>query len=321
MTSTTTELRRSELATPASNERMFAKAAASDADMVFLDLEDACAPAMRESARSLAVDALRDLDWGRTVRAVRINSIDTVWCHDDIVDVVLGAGDALDVLIVPKVRRARDVWWVDVLLRQLELKMPRAHPVQLEVLIEETEGLANVDEIARSSPRLRALILGAGDLSASQRARVDTNFQPLGDYPGDFWHYARVRMLMAARSNGLLAIDAPYPAYLDPDGYRADAHRAALLGFDGKWAIHPSQVPIANAVFMPSEDDIAHARRLVHTYRDAEAQGRGASAMDGMLVDAAHLRHAENVLRLVGAANTNAQHDTRADGAKEEHHA
>ncbi len=191
-------------------------AARAGADLVFLDLEDACAPSAKESARGTAVDALRGLDWGRTLRAVRINGLDTPWCHDDVVEIVSGARDALDVIIVPKVRSARDVWWVDVLLTQLESKLGLQRPIALEALIEEAEGLVNVVEISRASPRLEALIFGAGDLSASLRARVDGNFQPAGDYPGDYWHHVRVQVLAAARSAGIDAIDAPYPGYAGP---------------------------------------------------------------------------------------------------------
>ncbi len=171
--------RRSELATPASNEHMCEKAARSGADLVFLDLEDACAPSAKEAARAIAVGALTGLDWGRTVRAVRINGLDTPWCYGDIIEVVSGARESLDVLIVPKAKTARDVWWVDVLLTQLEMKLAMKRPVALEVLIEEAEGLANAVDIARSSERLEAMILGVGDLSASQRARVDGNFDPV----------------------------------------------------------------------------------------------------------------------------------------------
>ncbi|HKY13687.1 MAG TPA: CoA ester lyase, partial [Microthrixaceae bacterium] len=262
--------RRSELATPASSERMCEKAASSGADLVFLDLEDACAPNAKEGARAIAVGALTGLDWGRTVRAVRINGVDTVWCHDDVIEVVTGAGDALDVLIVPKARTARDVWWVDVLLTQLETKLGLRRRIGLEVLIEEAEGLANAVEIARSSDRLEAIIFGAGDLSASQRARVDGNFDPVSDYPGDFWHFARFQVVTAARAAGIDAIDAPYPAYQDPDGYRRSATHASLLGFDGKWAIHPSQIPIAHEVFSPTPEEIADAREAIEVYRASE---------------------------------------------------
>jgi citrate lyase subunit beta/citryl-CoA lyase len=288
--------RRSELATPASSEKMCAKAPTSGADLVFLDLEDACAPAAKEGARAIAVAALTGQDWGRTVRAVRINGIDTMWCHDDVVEVVTGARDALDVLIVPKARRARDVWWVDVLLTQLETKLGMRKRIGLEVLIEESEGLANAVEIARSSDRLEAIIFGAGDLSASMRARVDGNFDPVSEYPGDFWHFARFQVVTAARAAGLDAIDAPYPAYQDPDGYRRSATHASLLGFDGKWAIHPSQVPIAHEVFSPTAAEVAEAEESIEVYRRSEAEGVGAIGRDGKLVDAAHMRLAENTL-------------------------
>jgi len=295
-------VRRSELATPASSEHMCAKAAGAGADLVFLDLEDACAPNMKAAARDIAIRALTGLDWGATLRAVRINGLDTAWCHGDIIELVTGAGAALDVLIVPKVRSARDVWWVDVLLTQLETKLGLVRPIALEVLIEEAAGLANAQWIARASPRLRALIFGAGDLSASLHARVDGNFDPLGDYPGDFWHFARVQVLAAARAAGIAAIDAPYPAYQDTAGYRRAASHASLLGFDGKWAIHPAQVPIANEVFSPSATEIAQAREAIATYRAAEADGVGALGRNGRLVDAAHLRLAANVLNRAGEA-------------------
>ena len=295
--------RRSELATPASSEKMCAKAPSSGADLVFLDLEDACAPNMKEGARQIAVDALTGQDWGRTARAVRINGIDTPWCHGDIIEVVTGARDALDVLIVPKARTARDVWWVDVLLTQLEAELGLAAPIALEVLIEEAEGLANVVEIAQASPRLEAIIFGAGDLSASLRARVDGNFDPVSDYPGDFWHVARFQVVTAARIAGIDAIDAPYPAYQDPDGYRRSAVHASLLGFDGKWAIHPSQVDIANDVFSPTAEEVAAAEEAIEVYRRSEAEGVGAIGRDGKLVDAAHMRHAANVLHKAAAAS------------------
>jgi citrate lyase subunit beta / citryl-CoA lyase len=288
--------RRSELATPASSERMCEKAPSSGADLVFLDLEDACAPSAKESARAIAVKALINQDWGRTVRAVRINGLETPWCHDDIIEIVGGAREAVDVLIVPKARSARDVWWVDVLLTQLETKLGLQKRIALEVLIEESEGLANAVEIARSSSRLEAIIFGAGDLSASQRARVDGNFDPISDYPGDFWHFARAQVLTAARAAGIDAIDAPYPAYKDLDGYRRAAMHASLLGFDGKWAIHPDQIAVANEVFAPTADEVAEAREAIEVYRRSEADGIGAIGRDGKLVDAAHMRLAENIL-------------------------
>jgi citrate lyase subunit beta/citryl-CoA lyase len=275
---------------------MSEKAARSGADLVFLDLEDACAPIAKEGARSIAVTALTELDWGRTVRAVRVNGIETSWCHGDIIEIVTGARDALDLIIVPKARSARDVWWVDVLLTQLETKLRLERRIGLEVLVEESEGLANAVEIAQASDRVEAIIFGAGDLSASQRARVDGNFDPLGDYPGDFWHFARFQVVTAARAAGIDAIDAPYPAYQDPDGYRRSATQASLLGFDGKWAIHPAQIAIAHEVFSPTADEVEEARQAIEAYERAEAEGVGAIGRDGKLVDAAHMRLARNVL-------------------------
>ncbi|MCX4090814.1 HpcH/HpaI aldolase/citrate lyase family protein [Nocardia sp. alder85J] len=307
--------RRSELATPASNESMCAAAARSGADLVFLDLEDACAPSMKQAARSIAVRAFTELDWGRTTRAVRINGLDTPWCHDDLIQVVTGARDALDVIIVPKARSARDVWWVDVLLTQLESKLGLTRPIGLEILIEEAEGLLAAAEIAKASPRVEAIIFGVGDLSAALHARVGGNFRPApGAYPGDFWHFARVQVLAAARAAGVDAIDSPYPDYADGDGYRADATQAALLGFDGKWAIHPSQVPIANEVFTPTPAEVAHARALVDGYRAAQRDGVGALGQGGQLVDAGHLRLAENILRTAELAGTDGAPPPRGIG-------
>ena len=289
-------IRRSELAVPASNDNMFAKAAACGADLVFLDLEDAVPAAVKDESRAKAIVALNDIDWGRTARAVRINGLDTQWCHDDVIEVVTKAGENLDTIIIPKARTARDVWWVDVLLTQLELKLALRKRIRLEVLIEEVEGLANAESIAVATPRLDALIFGVGDFSLSQGARVDTNFVPLGEYPGDFWHYARNKVIVAARIAGIDAIDAPYPDYRDITGYERDARRASLVGYIGKWAIHPDQVPIANQVYSPTDDEIARAQRNVAAYREAEAHGRGAVGVNGVLVDAAHVKMAEQTL-------------------------
>ena len=292
--------RRSELATPASSARMCAKSASSGADLVFLDLEDACAPSAKVEARKTVVSVFTELDWGRTLRAVRVNGLDTPWCHDDVIEIVTGAREALDVIIVPKARSARDVWWFDELLTQLELKLGLGKRIALEALIEEAEGLSNAAEIAKASDRLEALIFGAGDLSASLRADVDGNFDPVEDYPGDFWHFARVQVLAAARGAGIEAIDSPHPAYQDPEGFRRSARHARLLGFDGKWAIHPGQIPLANEVFSPTDAEIEAARDSIRVYRQAESEGVGAIGRDGKLVDAAHMRHAENVLYKAG---------------------
>ncbi len=297
-------LRRSELAVPASNDNMFEKGAQCGADLVFLDLEDAVPPTFKEESRVKAIAALNDINWGRTARAIRINGLDTQWCHDDVIDVVTKAGENLDTIIIPKARTARDVWWVDVLLTQLESKLGLSNRIRLEVLIEEVEGLANAEEIAAASPRLDALIFGVGDFSLSQGARVDTNFVPLGEYPGEFWAYARNKVIVAARIAGIDAIDAPYPDYRDLSGYERDARRASLLGYTGKWAIHPDQVPVANGVYAPTADEIARAEANVAAYREAEAKGRGAVGVNGVLVDAAHVKQAEQTLARAALINT-----------------
>jgi citrate lyase subunit beta/citryl-CoA lyase len=290
-------LRRSELSTPGSSDKMMTKAAASDADLVFLDLEDAVAPTAKVAARGAIVAALNRLDWGSKTRAVRINGVDTVWCHDDLIEVVTGAGAVIDIVIVPKVKAPRDVWFVDTMLDQLEAKLGLERGgIGLEVLIEETEALARVEEIAGCSGRLEALILGVGDLSASQGIRAGHVGGSAEHYPGDMWHYARNRMIVAARANRLDAIDGPNANFRDLDGYRTDATWAATLGAVGKWAIHPSQIAIANEVFSPTADEIAHAERVIAAVREAEAAGAGAASVDGLMIDAATARIFETVL-------------------------
>lgn len=295
-------MRRSELATPASSEKMIAKAAASAADLVFLDLEDAVAPAQKEASRGNVVRALTGLDWGSKTRACRINGVRTPWCFGDLVDVVSGAGRALDVIIVPKVTGPRDVWFVDDLLGQLESKLGLPPGgIGLELLIEESEALARVEEIAGCSPRVEALILGVGDLSASQGMRGGHVGAPDGDpdvpaYPGDVWHYARNRVITAARANGLHPIDGPYAGIGDPEGYRASAGLAATLGAVGKWCIHPGQIGIANEVFAPTRSELDRAIAVVSAVREAEERGLGAAVHEGSMIDAASLRIFEAVI-------------------------
>jgi len=288
--------RRSELATPASSPKMLGKAPGLGADMVFMDLEDACAPSAKAEARGHIATMLNERTWDNTIRAVRVNGLDTIWCHDDVVEVVTAAGANLDILVIPKARSARDVWWFDVLLSQLEAKLNLKRRIGLEVLIEEAEGLENAAEIARASSRIEAIILGAGDLSASLHARVTTSFQPVLAYPGDFWHYARAKVVAAARAAGVDAIDYPFPDFQDPDAYRRECEMASVMGFDGKWCIHPSQVPIANEVFSPSPEEVEWALKTESVYRTAETAGTGAISVDGQLVDAAHMRHVQITL-------------------------
>jgi citrate lyase subunit beta/citryl-CoA lyase len=289
-------LRRSELSTPASNERMIQKAAASDADLVMLDLEDSVSPSEKERARALAIEALKTLDWGRKTRAVRVNDLESPLAYRDIIALAEEAGEFLDILIVPKVKTARDVWWVDRLLTQIERRLQRSRPIGLEVLIEETEAMINVDEIARASSRLEALIFGPADYAASQGIDLKYIGNDLDVYPGDLWHYAHNRVVIAARAAGIEAIDGPYINVRNPDGYRRECQRASVLGFSGKWAIHPDQIPIANDIFAPTPEQVAQARRIDALYREAQAQGRGAIEIDGKMIDVAVVRSARQII-------------------------
>ncbi|GAA4548669.1 CoA ester lyase [Pseudonocardia xishanensis] len=295
-------LRRSELSTPGHSAKMITKASSSDADLVFLDLEDAVAPSAKDGARATIVAGLNELDWGTKTRAVRVNAVGTRWCHDDLTEVISGAGRNVDVVIVPKIKGPREVWFVDDLLTGLETKLGlEVGRIGIEVLIEETEALARVNEIAGCSPRLEALILGVGDLSASQGIRIGhiggsaDGADGLG-YPGDIWHYARNQVIVAARSHGIDAVDGPFADIKSPEAYRREATWASTLGAVGKWAIHPSQVPVANEVFAPSPDEIKQALEVVEAMHKAEAEGLGAASYNGMMIDAATSRVFEGVL-------------------------
>lgn len=282
-------LRRSELSTPGTSPRMMGKAAAGAADLVFLDLEDSVSPGEKVGARDQVVDALHGHDFPDKTVAVRINPAASRWGHADLVDLVARAGARIDVVIVPKVTAPRDVWFVETLLTALEDEHGLGHRIGIEVLVEEAEALARVEEIAACSDRLEALILGVGDLSASLGMRTG-HVGSAGGYPGDIWHHARVRLLAAARAHGLDPVDGPFANFRDADGYRRQAEWAAALGFVGKWAIHPAQVEIANEVFTPTDDEVARARKVVAAVDEAEASGAGAADLGGVMIDAATAR-------------------------------
>ena len=300
-------LQRSELAVPASSPGMITKAADGPADYVFLDLEDAVAPPEKEAARANAIDALRQIDWaarGKTV-SVRINGLDTAYMYRDVVDVMEQAGDRVHTLLVPKVGVPADLYMVEALVSQIEQAKGHATRVGLEALIETALGMANVEDIARfagqGQGRLEALHFGVADYAASLRART-VNIGGLSpDYPGDQWHAAIARMVIACRAYGLRAIDGPFGDFSDPDGYLVGAKRAAALGCEGKWAIHPAQVALANEVFSPPEVEVTRARRIIEELRRAEAEGRGAAALDGKMIDAASEKMARNVLEVAAA--------------------
>lgn len=291
-------LQRSELAVPASNPTMIDKAAEGPADYVFLDLEDAVAPPEKEQARKNCIQALNDIDWaakGKTV-SVRINGLDTHYMYRDVVDIMEQAGSRVHTLLVPKVGVPADLYMVEAMCNQIEQAKGLKSKVMLEALIETALGMANVEAIAQFGGRLEALHFGVADYAASMRSRT-TNIGGLNPhYPGDQWHAAISRMVIACRAYGLRAIDGPFGDFSDPDGYLDGARRAAALGCEGKWAIHPSQVALANDVFSPPESEINRAHRIIAELKKAESEGRGAASLDGKMIDAASEKMARNVL-------------------------
>lgn len=292
-------LQRSELAVPGSNPTMFEKALKSEADYVFLDVEDAVAPDDKERARQNIIEALNDLDWkahSKTI-SVRINGIDTHYMYRDVVDIVEQAGHKLDTILIPKVGVPADVYLVDAIVTQIEMYKGITHRIGLEALIETALGMANVEAIATSSTRLEAMHFGVADFAASCRARTVIIGGLNPDYPGDQWHAALSRMVVACRAYGLRAIDGPFGDFNDPEAYRAAAQRAAVLGYEGKWAIHPSQITLANEVMSPPEKEVTRAKRILEVLAEATKAGKGAAQLDGRMIDAASARMAENIVK------------------------
>jgi len=309
-------LQRSELAVPGSNPAMFQKALDGEADYIFLDLEDAVAPGDKERARTNVIQALLELDWrgrGKTI-SVRINGIDTHYMYRDVVDVVEQAGHRLDTILIPKVGVPADVYMVDAMVSQIEEAKGIPHRLGIDVLIETALGMANVEAIAQSSRRLEAMHFGVADYAASCRARTVVIGGLNPDYPGDQWHAALSRMIVACRAYGLRPIDGPFGDFKDPEGYRLAARRAAALGVEGKWAIHPSQIALANEVFTPPAVEVDRARRILVALEDAAREGRGAAQLDGRMIDAASARMAQNVVDT--AAAIDAQGGKTAVGAR-----
>ena len=289
--------RRCQLSVPGSSEKMMTKAAGLAVDHIFLDLEDAVAPAEKPSARGKIVEALNNLDFGNSVRCVRINDIETPWAYKDIIEVVTGAGENLDTIMIPKVKHAHEVKWVDILIHQIEQDIGLKQRIGIELLIEEVEGIQNVDEIAAATPRLEAMVFGMGDYSASQGVDVKEAMSS-GDsvYPGDIWHYQRRRVVIACRAAGIDAVDGPFGNFRDPESYEREATRAMVLVCVGKWAIHPAQVEIAQRVFSPTQEEVDRARKIVQAYDAAVARGEGAAHVDDAMIDAASVRLVQNTL-------------------------
>jgi malyl-CoA/(S)-citramalyl-CoA lyase len=307
----TPRLHRSELAVPGSNPSLFEKAAKGGADVIFLDLEDAVAPDDKEQARKNIIQGLNDLDWGNKTMMIRINGLDTHYAYRDVVDVLENC-PRLDMILIPKVGVPQDVYAIDMLVTQIEQFKKYKKKIGLELLIETALGMANVEAIAQASPRVEAMSFGVADYAASTRARTMGIGAPHPDYGiladkdesggarayywNDPWHYALSRMMVACRAYGLRPIDGPFGDFSDPDGYLAAAKRAAVLGFEGKWAIHPSQVDLANQVFTPSEAEVTKAQRIVDAMKQAAKEGKGAVSLDGRLIDIASIRQAEALL-------------------------
>jgi malyl-CoA/(S)-citramalyl-CoA lyase len=313
----TDRIHRSELAVPGTNLRAIEKAPGLGADLVFLDLEDAVAPDDKERARTNVIEALGVQDWTRCAVSVRINGLDTHWCYRDVVDVVEARGDVLDTLLVPKVGSPSDVEFVATLLDQIEQRNGwEPGRVGIHILIETAAGMANVEAISRARPdRLEAMVFGVADYAASVQARTTNIGGANPDYSvltdpdpgtgarsvhwGDQWHFGISRMVAACRAQGLRPIDGPFGDLADADGYRSAARRAAALGCEGKWAIHPSQIEVANEVFTPGRAEVEHAERILQAMEEGAKKGKGAVSLDGRLIDAASIRMAQNLMRKV----------------------
>jgi malyl-CoA/(S)-citramalyl-CoA lyase len=306
-------LNRCQLFGPGSRPALFAKMAASAADVINLDLEDSVAPADKDQARANIIAAINGVDWGTKTLSVRINGLDTPFWYRDVVDLLEQAGDRLDQIMIPKAGCAADIYAVDALVTAIERAKGRTKPIAFEVIIESAAGICHVEEIAAASPRLQAISLGAADFAASMGMATtgiggtQENYYMIRDgqkYWPDPWHWAQTAIVAACRTHGLLPVDGPFGDFSDPEGFRAQALRSATLGMVGKWAIHPSQIALANEVFSPSEAAVTEAREILAAMEKAKAEGAGATVYKGRLVDIASIKQAEVTLRqsdLIGA--------------------
>jgi malyl-CoA/(S)-citramalyl-CoA lyase len=304
---------RCQLFAPGSRPALFEKMAASAADVINLDLEDSVAPADKAQARANIIEATHKVDWGRKTLSVRINGLDTPFWYRDVVDLLENASDRLDMIMIPKVGCAADVYAVDALVSSIEAAKGRAKRIAFEVIIESAAGIAHVEEIAASSPRLQAMSLGAADFAASMGMATtgiggtQENYYMLHQgqkHWSDPWHWAQAAIVAACRTHGVLPVDGPFGDFSDDDGFRAQALRSATLGMVGKWAIHPKQVALANEIFTPSAAALAEAREILAAMEAAKAAGQGAATYKGRLIDIASMRQAEVIVRqsdLIGA--------------------
>jgi citrate lyase beta subunit len=295
-----TRLHRSELAVPGSSPKMFEKAITSNADVVFLDLEDAVSPQDKIPSRQNIIKAIKEMNWkekGKTI-SIRINSLDTHYMYRDVIEIVEEVGEKIDTILIPKAGSASDVYMVDCLLAQIEDNKKFKNKIGIECLIETALGMSNIKEIAKASERLEALHFGVADYAASLKARTVIIGGLNPDYPGDQWHHGLSQLVMTCRAYGLRAIDGPFGDFNDKEAYIASAKRAAAIGFDGKWAIHPSQIDLANEVFSPPEKEVNKAIRILEELEKAAKEGKGAAQLDGRMIDAASARMAENIVNI-----------------------
>ncbi|WP_224333726.1 HpcH/HpaI aldolase/citrate lyase family protein [Haloprofundus halobius] len=289
-------LRRSQLATPGSDPKMIERAPGSGADEAFLDLEDSVAPNEKIDSRRNVIEGLQEYDWSETRPCFRMNGVDTQWWYDDIIEVVGEAGEYLDTIMVPMVHDTGTVRTVENLLTQVEANNGLSEgEIGLQTQIESAEGMNNAPEIAAASDRIESLVFGPGDYTASVGA-AGLTIGSGEEYPGHYWHYQLARLAHAAKAQGLQLVDGPFADIEDADGFRDSCRHASLLGCDGKWAIHPSQIEPANEVFAPDTEEAEKARRIVDAYETATGEGRGAVSVDGEMVDEATNKMAKNVV-------------------------
>lgn len=299
-------LNRCQLFGPGSREGLFEKMAKSAADVINLDLEDSVAPDDKARARANIIQAIGDIDWGTKTLSVRINGLDTPYWYRDVVDLLEQAGDRLDQIMIPKAGCAADIYAVDALVTAVERAKGRSKPIRFEVIIESAAGICHVEEIAAASPRMQAISLGAADFAASMGMATtgiggtQENYYMIREgqkYWPDPWHWAQTAIVAACRTHGLLPVDGPFGDFSDSDGFVAQARRSATLGMVGKWAIHPSQIALANEVFSPSTEAVSEAREILAAMEKAKAEGAGATVYKGRLVDIASIKQAEVIVR------------------------
>jgi len=300
--------RRSCLSVPGSSPKMLAKAPGLPADEVFMDLEDSVAPGAKEEARSNIIQALKEGNWNGKTVVVRVNGVSTKWCYRDVIEVVENAGQFLDCIMIPKAEHASDVTFVADLLRMIGDRTGLERRVGLEIQIETATGLTNIDAIANASDLAETLIFGPADMSASLGLPTVTAGLPMPGYPGDHWHFVLSRILIAARNAGLQAIDGPYLVIKDLDGFRDMALRARALGYDGKWALHPTQIDVLNEVFTPSQEEFDKAEAILDAYRQAtDVQLTGAVMFGNEMIDEASRKMAERLVMRGRAAGMRRQ--------------